>query len=346
MATLGELAAWVGGRLTGNPDLEVKGVAPIDSAGEGEITFLSNPKYFKRLSGCRASAIILPPGVECPIPAIVSPNPYLAFAKILTALACPSPEPKGVMAGSIVSPSAVLGESVTIHPGCVVGDQVRIGDGVVLHPNVVLYEGVVIGDHSLLHAGVVVRERCRIGSHVIIQPSAVIGGDGFGFAPDGAGYFKIPQVGIVIVEDGVEIGAGTCIDRATLGVTRIGKGTKIDNLVQVAHNVVIGENTVIVSQVGIAGSTEIGNHCTLGGQVAVAGHLKIGDNVMLGARSGVSGNLEPNQILSGAPVMPHRQFLKAATTFSHLPEMRRELTQLQNRMRELEQQLEEREKLS
>ncbi len=340
MAKLGELAKMVGGELIGDPDLEVERVAPIDRAGKGEITFLSNPKYLRMLGDCHASAIILPPGVEAPVAAgIVSRNPYLAFAKILTALACHRPAPQGVMAGSYVSPSATLGEGVTIHPGCVVGDHVSLGDGVVLHPNVVLYERVAIGANSLIHAGVVVREGCRIGCNVIIQPSAVIGGDGFGFAPDGEAYYKIPQVGIVVIEDDVEIGAASCIDRAALGVTRIGKGVKIDNLVQIAHNVVIGENTVIVSQVGISGSTEVGRHCTFGGQSGVAGHIKIGDNVMIGARGGVAGNLEPNQILSGAPVIPHRQFLKAATTFAKLPEMRRELTQLQGRLKELEQLL-------
>ncbi|NLV23557.1 MAG: UDP-3-O-(3-hydroxymyristoyl)glucosamine N-acyltransferase [Deltaproteobacteria bacterium] len=340
MAKLGALAEIVGGELVGDPDLEVNRVAPIDQAEEGDITFLANPKYLKKLGDCRASAVILPPGIEAPVTAgIVHRNPYLAFAKILTALTCRRPESRGIMAGSYVSPSASLGAGVTIHPGCVVGDNVTLGDGVLLYPNVVLYEGVVVGANSLLHAGVVVRERCRIGNNVIIQPSAVIGGDGFGFAPDGETYCKIPQVGIVVIEDDVEIGAAACIDRATLGVTRIGKGSKIDNLVQIAHNVVIGENTVIVSQVGISGSTEVGRHCTFGGQAGVAGHLKIGDNVMIGARGGVSGNLEPNQILSGAPVMPHRHFLKVATTLTKLPEMRKELNQLQGRLQELERLL-------
>jgi len=345
LAELGALAEMVGGQVIGDPGLEITGVAPIDQAQEGEITFLSNPKYLKKLEQCRASAIILPPGIDAPVAAgIISRNPYLAFAKILTALGVQRPEAKGVMAGSCISPTATLGEGVTVHPGCVVGDNVTLGDNVILYPNVVLYEGVVVGSNSLLHAGVVVRERCRIGCDVIIQPLAVVGADGFGFAPDGEAYYKIPQVGIVVVEDDVEIGAGACIDRATLGITRIGKGTKIDNLVQIAHNVVIGENTVIVSQVGISGSTEVGRHCTFGGQAGVAGHIKIGDNVMIGARGGVSGNLGSNQILSGAPVMPHRQFLKAATTFGRLPEMRKELTQLQNRLQELEKTMSAEEK--
>ena len=247
MAKLEVLAELVGGNLIGDPDLEIRAVAPLDKAEEGEIAFLSNPRYLKLVPECRASAIILPPGVEFPCAAaIVCRNPYLAFAQILTFLTLSPSQAKGVMAGSSIAQSAVLGNDVTVYPGCVVGEHVRIGDGVILYPNVVLYDGVEIGDNSLLHAGVVVREPCRIGANVIIQPKAVIGGDGFGFAPDGEAYFKIPQVGVVVIEDDVEIGANTCIDRATLGETRIRRGTKIDNLVQVGHNVVIGENTIIV----------------------------------------------------------------------------------------------------
>ena len=198
----------------------------------------------------------------------------------------------------------------------------------------------MIGENCLIHANVVVRERCRIGNRVILQPGAVIGSDGFGFAPDGESYFKIPQVGIVVLEDDVEIGAATCVDRAALGVTRIKRGVKIDNLVQIAHNVTIGENTIIVSQVGIAGSTTVGNHCTFGGQSAVAGHVNIGDNVTIAARGGVSGNLKSDQVLSGAPVMEHREWLRAAMTFPKLPEMRRELLRLQKKMAELDMLLE------
>ncbi len=340
MAKLEVLAELVGGNLIGDPDLEIRAVAPLDKAEEGEIAFLSNPRYLKLVPECRASAIILPPGVEFPCAAaIVCRNPYLAFAQILTFLTLSPSQAKGVMAGSSIAQSAVLGNDVTVYPGCVVGEHVRIGDGVILYPNVVLYEGVEIGDNSLLHAGVVVREDCRIGANVIIQPKAVIGGDGFGFAPDGEAYFKIPQVGVVVIEDDVEIGANTCIDRATLGETRIRRGTKIDNLVQVGHNVVIGENTIIVSQVGVSGSTEIGRHCTFGGQTGIAGHLKIGDNVTIAAKGGVGSDLKPNQLLSGVPVIPHRQWLKASLTFGHLPEMRHDLSQLQNRVKMLEEQM-------
>jgi UDP-3-O-[3-hydroxymyristoyl] glucosamine N-acyltransferase len=211
----------------------------------------------------------------------------------------------------------------------------------VLHPRVVVYPDVEIGEGSLVHAGVVIRERCSLGQRVIVQPNAVIGSDGFGFAPDGARYVKIPQVGRVIVEDDVEIGACSCIDRGALGDTLIGRGTKVDNLVQIAHNARIGEDCILVAQSGIAGSTEVGKHCTFGGQAAVAGHLKLGDNVTIAGRGGVTNNVEANQVMAGLPLMPHREWLKMAMTMTHLPEMRRELKQLRQRLATLEKNLTE-----
>jgi UDP-3-O-[3-hydroxymyristoyl] glucosamine N-acyltransferase len=245
------------------------------------------------------------------------------------------------MPGAQVAASATVAEGVTVHPGCVVGENVTLGKGTILYPGVVLYDEAVVGEECTLHAGVVVREQCRIGNRVIIQPSAVIGSDGFGFAPDGARYFKIPQVGIVVVEDDVEIGASTCIDRAALGVTRIRRGTKIDNLVQIAHNVVVGEDTILVSQVGIAGSSEVGNHCTFGGQAAVSGHLKIGDNVTIGGRGGVTNDVDDNQFLSGLPAIPHKEWLKATMSFTRLPEMRKELSRMKRQLEELEKLIQE-----
>ncbi len=337
MATLEQLATLVGGSVIGDGNLEISRVAPIDTAGPGEITFVANPKYLSRLAQTRAAAAIVAPGTEAPgLPLLVCANPYLAFAKILTALQVQRPAPGGVMAGASVDPSAQLAEEVTIHPGCVVGPEVTIGRGTILYPGVILYAGVSIGADCILHGGAVVREGCRLGDRVILQPNAVIGSDGFGFAPDGNRYFKIPQVGIVEIGDDVEIGACCCIDRAAMGVTRIGRGTKLDNLVQIAHNVTIGEDTILVAQVGIAGSTTIGNHCTFGGQSAVVGHVKVGDNVMLGGQSGIAGNTEGNQILSGSPAMPHREWLKASMSFAKLPEMRKELTRLRRQLDRLE----------
>lgn len=343
VATLKELAELVGGTVVGDGDIAISRVAAITEAQAGEITFVANPKYLPLLQETRASAVIAAPGVEAShLSLLVCRNPYLAFAKILTYLQVRRPAPQGVMAGAFVHPSASLGEGITIHPGCVVGENVAIGAGTVLYPGVIVYADVVIGEECTLHAGVIVREGCRIGNRVILQPSAVIGADGFGFAPDGPRYYKIPQVGIVVIEDDVEIGASSCIDRAALGITRIRRGVKIDNLVQIGHNVVVGEDTIVIAQVGIAGSTEIGSHCTFGGQAGVTGHLKIGDNVMIGAQSGVIGNVEPNQVLSGTPVLPHREWLKASMSLPRLPELRKDVTRMKRQLAELEMLIKER----
>ncbi|TFH57846.1 MAG: UDP-3-O-(3-hydroxymyristoyl)glucosamine N-acyltransferase, partial [Candidatus Zixiibacteriota bacterium] len=307
-ATLRELAALVGGTVRGDAEIRIKRVAPLDVAKEGDLTFFTNPKYAAALLTTQASAVIIASGteVDCHKPSLECANPYLAFAKILTLLAVTKPENKGVLPGATVATTAVLADGVTIYPGCVIGERVRVGAGSVLYPGVVIYDDVVIGSDCLLHAGVVVREGSRIGDRVILQPNVTIGADGFGFAPEGERYFKIPQVGIVVLEDDVEIGSCSCIDRAALGITRIRRGTKIDNLVQIGHNVDVGEDTIIVSQSGIAGSTTIGRHCTFGGQSAATGHLKIGDNVTVGGRGGVAVDTPGNQIVSGAPAMPHR----------------------------------------
>ena len=342
MATLQQLADLIGGQVEGDPTLEIARVFPIDQAGEGDITFVSNPKYLAKLDQCHASAIIVAPGLTVPgRNLLICANPYLAFAKILTYLQVPTRPVHGVMSGAQVAQSAELADDVTIHPGCVVGENVQIGSGTTLYPGVVIYDDVVIGTDCLLHAGAVVREGCILQDRVILQPSAIIGSDGFGFAPDGAAYYKIPQVGIVVLEDDVEIGACSCIDRAALGITRIGRGTKLDNMVQIGHNVEVGEDCIIVSQAGIAGSTKIGRHCTLGGQSAIAGHLTVGDNVMIAARGGAANNVEPNQVLSGAPLLPHKQWLKATMSFAKLPEMRKELHRMAKRLEELEAQVKE-----
>lgn len=342
MAKLQELADLVGGEIVGDPELTVNRVAPIDQAGAGEITFIANPKYLAQLPGCCASAVIVAPGVESPGPALLRcANPYLAFAKVLEYLQAPPRPQTGIMAGALVADSAELAADVSVYPGAVIGERVRIGAGSVVYPGVVVYADAVIGQDCLLHAQAVVRESCQLGDRVILQPGAVIGSDGFGFAPDGAAYYKIPQLGIVVLEDDVEIGAGSCVDRAVMGETRIQRGTKLDNLVQVGHNVEIGADSILVSQVGIAGSTRIGSHCTFGGQVGIAGHLQIGDNVTIGGRGGATGNVDANQTLSGLPLMPHKEWLKATMTWPKLPAMRKEMQQLKKRLAQLEAMLEE-----
>ncbi|MBN2645638.1 MAG: UDP-3-O-(3-hydroxymyristoyl)glucosamine N-acyltransferase [Desulfuromonadaceae bacterium] len=340
MATLAELAQWVGGKVVGDDQIEIVALAPIDKAQPGTITFLANPKYLPALKECRASAVIIDRPLERDdLAYLVCANPYLAFAKVLTQLHVKRPAPLGVLPGVQVAPSAQLGEEVTIHPGVVVGERVSIGRGTILYPNVVVYDDVQIGEDCTLHAGVIVREGSRLGNRVILQPGAVIGSDGFGFAPDGEAYYKIPQVGIVVVEDDVEIGANSCVDRAALGVTRIGQGCKLDNLVQIGHNVTLGPHSVMASQAGIAGSAQVGRHCTFGGQSAVAGHIKVGENLTLGGRGGITGSMEGNQIVSGVPAMPHRDWLKASMSFGHLPQMRKELAALKKQLADLEAQL-------
>lgn len=342
MAQLAQLAELVNGKVTGDPKLEISRVQPIDTAQTGDITFLANPKYLPKLKDCQASAVIVAPGVDAQgVNLLVCANPYLAFAKVLEFLQVPPRAKKGVMAGAWVADSARIADGVSIYPGCVVGENVRIGGGTTLYPGVVVYDDVEIGSDCLIHAGAVIREGCCLGDRVILQPSAVIGSDGFGFAPDGTSYFKIPQVGIVVLEDDVEIGSCSCVDRAALGVTRIGRGTKIDNLVQIAHNVEIGEDSILVAQVGIAGSARIGRHCTFGGQVASAGHLKIGDNVTIGGRGGIMGDVASNQLLSGVPLQPHKDWLRTTSMLPKLPEMRKEMLQLKKRLKELESKVKE-----
>lgn len=341
MTSLAVLADLVGGCVSGDPSTSVSGVAPLDLAGPDQVSFLANPKYREKLTDCKAAAIIVHPSLQdsLTLPLILVENPYLAFAKILNFFEVTPHVGQGVMVGAHVHPDAILGENVTIAPGAFVSAGARIGNGTHLHPGVVIGEGTVVGDDCLLHANVTVREKCILGDRVILQPGAVIGSDGFGFAPDGTGYYKIPQSGYVVIEDDVEIGSCTCVDRGTLGVTRVARGTKIDNLVQVAHNVQIGEDTIIVSQVGISGSTTIGKHCTFGGQSATVGHIKIGDNVTLAARGGISNNVDSNQTLAGIPARPHREWLKATMTMTHLPEMRKELNRLKIEMAELKSRL-------
>ena len=338
--SLKELAEYLGGELKGDGSVRVSGVAGLDEAQAGQISFLANPKYAAKVATTAAGAVLLPPGADCHGKnAIILANPYLGFAKLVTLFYVRPPQVKGVMPGAFVGADVTMGVDVTVYPGAFVGDGVRLGDRVVLFPGAAVYDGVEIGSDTVLHANVSVRERCRIGSRVTIHNGTVVGSDGFGYAPDGAGHYKIPQVGIVIIEDDVEIGANTTIDRAALGATVIRKGAKIDNLVQIAHNCVIGAHSVIVSQVGVSGSTKLGEFVTLGGQVGVAGHINIGDRVMVGAKSGIHNDIPAGQVYSGYPAMPHKQWLKAAMATPKIPEMRKTIIELEKRLKELESRL-------
>lgn len=335
--TLKELAEYLSGTVRGDETCRVDGLAPLESAGAAKITFLANPRYASKVAETGAGAVLMAPGGESYGRNVIEvANPYLAFAKLLTLFYVQPHIPRGVMPEACIGIGVSLGEDITIYPGAVIGDNVTIGDSCVIYPGAVIYAGVSIGDGTIIHANAVVRERCRIGKRCVIQPGAVIGSDGFGYAPDGSGYYPIPQIGIVVLEDDVEIGANACIDRAALEVTLVRRGTKLDNLVQVAHNCQIGEDCMIVSQVGISGSTRIGNHVTLAGQVGVAGHLTIGDNVIVGAQSGVPGSLAANAGYSGTPAIPHKEWLKSMAVVPKLPDLRKTIASLEKRIAGLE----------
>lgn len=335
--TLQELAEHLGGVVRGDSAHAVNGLAPLEAATADKITFLANPRYAAKVQETGAGAVLMAAGGESYGRNVIEvKNPYLAFAKLLTLFYVQKHPVLGVSPQANIGSNVSLGNDVSIYPGVTVADGVTLGDRCVIHPGVVLYAGVTVGEDTVIHANVTVRERCCIGKRCVLQPGAVIGSDGFGYAPDGTGYYPIPQIGIVVLDDDVEIGANSCIDRAALETTRIRRGTKLDNLVQIAHNCQIGEDCMIVSQVGISGSTKIGNHVTLAGQVGVAGHLSIGDNVMVGAQSGVPGSLAANSGYSGSPAIPHKEWLKSMAVVAKLPEMRKSVSALEKRIAEIE----------
>jgi UDP-3-O-[3-hydroxymyristoyl] glucosamine N-acyltransferase len=333
---LRELASALGCTLRGDGSVEVQRVRGIEDSGPGDLTFVANRRYVTRLSTTRASAVIVSPELDTPLPSLLSPNPYLAYARAARLLHPEQRPSAGVHPTAFVDPTANLGEGVHVGALAVVGPRARVGSRTVIHAQVVLYPEVVVGEDCVLHSGVQVRERCRLGRRVIVQNGAVIGADGFGFARDQDGcYEKIPQVGIVVVEDDVEIGALSAIDRASMGETRIGRGTKLDNLVQIGHSVTIGEHTVLAGQVGVAGSTRIGNRVTLAGQVGVAGHLTVGDGVVATAQTGIPSSVEAGEVISGYPAIDNREWLKASAVFARLPELQKRLRELERRVEEL-----------
>jgi UDP-3-O-[3-hydroxymyristoyl] glucosamine N-acyltransferase len=332
---LREVAERLGCELRGDGFVLIQRVAAIEHAGAGDLTFVANPRYASHLGGTKAAAVIVSANVATSLPSLLSTNPYLTYARAV-ALLHPEDRPEpGIHPSAQVHASALLDDGVHVGALVVVGARARIGRGSVLHPLVAIAEDATIGEDCVLHSGVAVRERCRLGNRVIVQNGAVIGADGFGFAKDEQGrYHKIPQRGIVVVEDDVEIGALTAIDRAALTETRIARGVKLDNLVQIGHSVTIGEDTVLAGQVGIAGSTSVGRRVTLAGQVGVAGHLEIGDGVIATAQTGIPASVEAGRVVSGYPAIDNRAWLKSSAVFARLPE-------LQKRVRELEREIEE-----
>ena len=335
---LQEIAERLGCHVSGNAEIEIKGVAGLEEAGPEHLTFLSNPRYKRLLTTTRAAAVIVdkaPPDTDSTF--LVSENPYLDFARALEMFYQPPAPETNIHPTAAVAESAVIGANASIGPYAVIGKGVVIGDNAVIHPHVTIYEGVRIGDGFVAHSNAVVREFCEIGDRVVLQNGAIIGTDGYGFAQRSDGtHYKIVQSGNVILEDDVEVQAGSCIDRAAVGETRIRKGTKIDNLVQIGHAVTIGENGLICSQSGIAGSTTLGDNCILAGQVGVIGHLNIGNNVVMTAKTGVGTDIPDNQKISGAPSIDNRQWLRCTAVYNRLPELSKKVSQLDRKMTELE----------
>jgi UDP-3-O-[3-hydroxymyristoyl] glucosamine N-acyltransferase len=323
---LKELADKLGARLDPpDADADISSVGSIESAVPGQITFAVSSKFVPLAKGSKASALIVDekfPALDKP--ALRTKNPQLAYARAVELLHVLPKEKPGIHPTAVIDPSARIGANASIGPCVVIGADVEIGENCTLHPQVVVYRGVRIGKNFFAHAHVSIRENCEIGDNVLLHNGVVIGSDGFGFAKDDNGnWYKIPQTGRVVIEDNVEIQANSCVDRASLGETRIGRNTKIDNLSQVAHNCVIAENSMLCAQVGLAGSTEIGKNVILAGQVGVAGHCKIGDGVIVTAQSGTHGDIPAGSMVSGTPAFDHKQWLRSVTAFMKLPEMAR-----------------------
>ncbi len=338
---LSELAALTGARLEGTDnDVEITGAAGLDEAGEGHVTFLSNPRYTPRVNTTRASAIYLSEDaqVDRPIAILRTKDSYLAYTRALR-IFYPEPEFQAfIHPTAVVDPSAQLAaNSVAIGANSAIGRNVSVGAGVTIHANVTIYDDVTIGSGSVIHSGVAVRERTVIGERVVIHNNSVIGCDGFGYAKDEERrWLKIPQAGRVVIEDDVEIGAGTTIDRASVGESRIGRGSKIDNLVQIGHSCTVGEDSLLCAQVGLAGSSHIGSRVILAGQAGVAGHLKIGDDVVLTAKSATSHDIPAGKVISGIPAFDNRDWLRSTAAFRRLGDIQRTVRDLERRLKDAE----------
>jgi UDP-3-O-[3-hydroxymyristoyl] glucosamine N-acyltransferase len=336
--SLNEIAAFLGGRVNGDGSVVIEQVRGIDEAGPGDITFVANEKYRKMLKTTQASAIIVSPVVICEGKnLLIVDEPYSSLGKLLELYYPEEDEPVGIDADARIEKGAVVSPEASVYPGVYIGSGARVGKRAVLYPGVFIGRNAAVGEDSILYPGVTVYRRCLIGSRVILHAGVIVGADGFGFALPGSKNRKIPQVGYVQIDDDVEIGANSTIDRGALGRTWIQRGVKIDNLVQVAHNVVIGENSVIVAQVGISGSAQLGRGVIIGGQAGIVGHIRIGDGVIAAARAGIHKDIPPGQIVAGAPHQPHREWLKKEAALQKLPELRKTVAELLGRIAALEE---------
>jgi UDP-3-O-[3-hydroxymyristoyl] glucosamine N-acyltransferase len=337
---LADLAALAGAKLDqGDPELEISSAAGLDLAGPGDVTFLANPKYTPQVAETRASAIFIADGVEVgreDIAVLRSVDPYVAYTLALRAFFPDKPLVPSIHPTAAIDETAQVGTGCDISANVVIGANAVVGDNVRIHPNVTVYDGVKIGDGCTLHSGVSIRENCEIGNNCIIHNNTTIGSDGFGYArtPEKA-WLKIPQAGRVVLEDDVEIGANTAIDCASVGETRIKRGTKIDNLVQIGHSCTVDEDSLICSQTGLAGSSYIGKRVILTGQVGIAGHLKVGDDVVITAKSATSHDVEPGKVISGIPAFDNRDWLRSIAAFRKLGDMARAVRELQKKVAKL-----------
>jgi len=332
-----EIAALVGGGVVGDGDVLIGHIRPIDEARDGDLTFLANPKYREWLDNTGASAILVSPDTEAAGKnLIVVKDPYVCLGILLDVFYPKDTYPAGISGKAHIEAGAEISEEATVLHQVTICRGAKIDRGVVLHPGVYVGEDVTIGEDTVIYPNVVLYRRSVVGKRVILHAGVVIGSDGFGFARPGIGNDKIPQVGYVRIDDDVEIGANTTVDRGTLGRTWIQKGAKIDNLVQIAHNVIIGEYSVIAAQTGISGSTKLGNGVILGGQTGLVGHIHLGDHAMVGAQSGVHEDVPAGHVVSGSPHMPHRDWLRVMASLTRLPDMRKTLQEMQKKIEELE----------
>lgn len=338
-----QIAEYIQGVIEGDENATVHTFAKIEEGIPGAISFLSNPKYTHYIYDTQSSIVLVNkdfvPEKEVKTTLIRVDNAYESLAKLLNLYEMSKPKKTGVDPLAYIAPTAKIGQNVYIAPFACVADGAEVGDNTILHPHATVGTNAKVGSDCILYPHATVYHDCRVGNQCILHAGSVIGADGFGFAPSPEGYEKIPQIGIAILEDNVEVGANTCIDRATMGATIIRKGVKLDNLIQIAHNVEVGSHTVMASQVGIAGSTKVGEWCMFGGQTGLAGHIKIGNKVNLGAQSGVPGSIKDGQNLIGTPPMELKGYFKSSAVFKKLPDMYHELNNLKKELEELKKQL-------
>ncbi len=338
--SLKKIANLVGGNVIGNDNFIIEGINSLDAAVRGEISFFADRKYKESLGKTKASAIIVSEeNLLFKGPQVVVSNPALAYAKVASIFAPPVPRYPGISEQAVLHDSTRIGKDVSIYPLVYVGEEALIGDNVIMFPGVFIGDRVKIGNGTIIYPNVTILHDCQIGKNVIINAGTVIGSDGFGFVRDGPVSVKIPQIGMVQIDDDVEIGANSCIDRAASGKTWVKRGVKTDNFVHVAHNVIIGEDTIVVAQVAISGSVHIGRQVIIGGQVAISDHVEIGDRVMIGSQSGVPKSIPSGEVVSGTPAMPHRLWLKTSGIIRRLPEFNEHLRHLEKRVAELEKNL-------